>query len=552
MADGFIPKGIQSFFKKIGKWLKEIRWQVFLSLIIVLIVSVLLWKHFEKSALSFKDIIVEIFKAFFIFALIKILLEESPAKNRLIKEVEDLKGLLLRYLTLQQCCRKLLPSIIDANISMIFSRRTRLEYSDISFISNYEGSIKIVGVLLTELIDKRYSFPDIPDKKITFRDLLKKVVGKIKKGSNHTLEILILFPYSRGAYLKNKAMKSDQFYESFNQNLRELEVIVSEVSDEKAKIRLCHSFPSLHLILTDQHAFMQPNLLHDEADDRDKTIPMLKYDRKSDDSEFFKDLERHFDTVWKYDSIELKEFNAHFVGTHQALSDMNICNIYIPRCDDKTFDPIKRMKHLIAETREILWIKHVSMYQVLNESHGLLYKDFKDICSEIKEIKLLILDPTCDQAKMRSYREHLIKKPRETKSYQEYIKDNLWKKGPLYKDTLGSVENAKDLIKELSDMKQENQKEGDENKKKITNEIFIVKKYFAAPDSAILLTDSAVLFEPLHYGSQRAIFQTKKGKVKILSGDMPMLEVQKAENEGLYELIKDNIRFVFDNFSTGI
>ncbi len=523
------------WLKNLVEWLKDRRWKAIWPYLIVLLISVTAWVLSETGRINVSTIWIKIFEAISIFALIKILFEESSAQDEIMKHLEEQKTLLDGYAKREAYFHQLFPPFQETKISKIFPRRSAVEYKDINSIFEDEGPIKMAGILLSEFVDVNYHLPGNSNN--TLRKMLSTALINGKK-----IELLILDPYSSGADLMSKAaqIEHEDYYIKFQGIANDLQAVAGQHFKAQMDIRLCRSFPTSYLILSSSHALFQPNILHDKFDDLNKSIPTLKYVRIEDS--IFSDLEKHFNTVWHYDSISYDELKAHEIGVYHASTKTNIKNIYIPRSINKTFDPIERMKHLIMNTKDILWVKQVSLYQILG-TNGQLYGTFIDKCREISDIKLLLIDPESEQAKMRSFREHIIQSPRYGDLYSDFLQKDIWKESILFRHTTKSITNAKRLKRQLDYER--------DQEKIFPNQSLDVKKFFAAPDSSIIITDTAVLFEPLHYGSQRAVFSSQH-QGKILSGDMPMLEFTKETDGGVYDILKDNVKFVFDYFSKDI
>jgi len=566
--DGFLTGPIKKF---IG-WLEKKNWKAILTFLIIIFLSFLFWRYFEGFADKnpYKKYLIEVSKSIFLASLVIVLFEGSRSEKRsekLSKEFSFVSELLKNYLGRQECCRNCVHSLIELNISKIFSRRSLIEYNDINFLSSYKGPLKIVGILPSDFDDIIYS---LPGKTWKLKDILVEGTN-IRSGdeNENKINILILAPFSSGTYLKNNSIESYNLYTKVYKSLEELTTLLSGLTPEQKKkvdIRLCHSFPISRMLLTDKFAFVQPNILHNEIYDPKKLIPLFKFEKKSDDDdEIFNDLENHFKTIWKYDSMSLDEFIHHEVGTHFALNQMKSYNIYIPRSQEleKKFDPFERMKYLINNTKEILWIKSVSARLLFhktsnNDSNKTLYDELEEKINTIKDVRILLIDPECENAKMRSYREYILDNHQNgndisynnlNTSYEDFKNSeyalNNFQPPVLLSHTKTSIIRAKKLIHELE------KKKKSLNDISIINESFYVRKYTSPPDSAFIITDTVALFEPLHYG----MIQNNNNNDKILSGHMPMHEFQRAENADVlvpYNLIKNNFEFVFNIFSKPI
>ena len=224
-----------------------------------------------------------------------------------------------------------------------------------------------------------------------------------------------------------------------------------------------------------------------------------------------------------------------------------IKKVYIPYDDEnKDFDPIPRMKELIISTKEILWVKQVSLRQLASKKEGKLYTTlFENVehgYLNIKQIRLILIDKESEQAQMRAFREYLIKHEVESKDadYSKYVSNpQEHHNSDLYIHTKESERILKDRMKDYLD--------ANANKNPLWK--FETKKYKSPPDAAILITDDAVLYEPLHSGDLRDLGHD----LPILSGKMPVFEFSRIPGKNsIYDLIKNNFEIVFNNFSQPI
>ncbi len=571
--------------REAAKWLKDRRalWPYMTFLVLSLAAWILLEAFLTASTL--KAVLIGVFKGIAVFAVVKILFEESSGKEDILEVLSAQKDALDGVVNQKICCQNVLQPLREAGISKLFPQRDAIRYGDIDFILSDDGLLRIFGVLPHDFVDILYGLEGGEDCRL--RDILWR---RIVEGKS--VRLLMLDPYSSGGGLKRRVtqMEWEGFFQKLDNSLGDLAELVADAKGERARrratetdakaegehsgaaatgneakagapeapvtvenaegeerkkpakectpdveIRLCRSFPTCHLILSKHHVLLQPSILHSELYDREKAIPMVKY-AESDHPALFRDLNEHFDKVWQHDSITFDEYKkGREIGVYQALTGTNVQNIYMPRHDNKDFDPIKRMKFLIKNTKEILWVKGVSLYHTLGE-RGLIHATFLGKYKEIGNIRMLVLDPCCAQAQMRAFREHLIRYPESEQGYEGFRDKEGWTEGPLFTDTNASIKNGGELSRALN-----------EERGAPANEPFSVRTFTSAPDAFIMITDDSVLFEPLHYGSKRPIYNTPKGP--ILSGDMPMIEFSKGDGSGVYDMLKESFQFVFDHFS---
>ncbi|MFZ5909320.1 MAG: hypothetical protein ACOYYU_04830 [Chloroflexota bacterium] len=157
----------------------------------------------------------------------------------------------------------------------------------------------------------------------------------------------------------------------------------------------------------------------------------------------------------------------------------------------------------------------------------------------------MLIDPECEQAKIRSFREYLLK--HSNANWHDFCNKEIYKGETLYVHAKESMENISDLLEELST-------------KKISYDMG-AKKFISAPEGFMLLTDQSVLVEQYHYGKIRISKQNDETiRGKILWGDVPALEYGWSDSQIFWELpfrnlcllFEDHFEFVYNNFATEI
>lgn len=224
------------------------------------------------------------------------------------------------------------------------------------------------------------------------------------------------------------------------------------------------------------------------------------------------------------------------------LQQSQINNIFIPRSNDQKYDPVNEMKALINNTNEILWVKQVSLFALANNK-GALYSELVKKYKSIKSIRFLLVDTQSDGAKMRAYREYYLDDLTPVINYTDFV-DIKYTESPLYRDTEMSIINLNRMRSNYYIAFNEVEEDCE----------FLLKVFRSAPDAAIIITDDTVLFEPLHLGGLNEMLVKQPGgdSKPILSGHMPMFEFKKKDSPGIYELIKNNFQFVWDNYSENV
>ena len=211
-------------------------------------------------------------------------------------------------------------------------------------------------------------------------------------------------------------------------------------------------------------------------------------------------------------------------GTFRACLTANISNIYLEErikdIEDKEKSRRGRLRFLISQTKNRLWIKGITLNSYFS-LHSDLYKVVHKVCGQDSiDVRILLLDPTCHQAKIRSFREYLLRHPNaelETFNDLERERERLYREANV---TFDNIENG--FFPSLPDGCGKNIKIG---------------VYTSAPEAFLLLTDDYVLVEQYHYGQIVA-------DTGILGGNVPLIEYKK-QSDGVYKIFEDHFEYVY-------
>jgi len=389
-------------------------------------------------------------------------------------------------------------------------------------------NVKIIGISLNDYLrDENKEFHavwSLIEEYIRSKEKQQSVVKQL------CIKVLIIDPDSHGANLRSYAeaikdggsrLKTDviESMKSFSK----LEDNVSEKVTFEA--RIYNSSPILYLFWTSTTSFVQQYYFRPSHGVEVK-IPVIRYQS----ADFQKclsvhnELEFHFDTIWQKASVSVKEYLDHYYrGTYSGIRSANIKQISYESDINK-----KRFIHHISRTNKILWIKGVTLKSFFQ--YGVLSDEISKACSRGVKVRVLLLDPNCEQARYRSFREYQMANPVKKDINQFQDKDRL--KQRLHKDSMASIDYIKNNY--LND--------------DIVN--FEAKMFQSAPEAFMLLTDDVVMVEQYHYGKVRAI-ESEKERSQILGGNIPVLEYVKLENKNSevkdpYRIFRDNLKYVYD------
>lgn len=408
-------------------------------------------------------------------------------------------------------------------------------------------AIKLIGISLNDFVRDENS---VLHSAIT--DLERRIdrASQSRKGNGEvtepalSIQVLLIDPKSNGAFLRAHAegegvLAKPRLIEDVDYSIgyfKDLEEL-SRNGPVQLQVRLYRYAPMLHLVWTPDVCFVQQYYFCSSHSAAIK-VPVFKCERYAGTEvqtfSAIDDLEFHFDWLWKYASISASEYrNNHLDGVDNAIRKANIQNIY--------YDPGKsqrRILRLIEQTREILYIKGVSLHSFFR--HGDLFTAIINACKRGVSVKVLLVDPNCDEARYRSFREYRILHKQATLA--EFT-ESTQKNERLYSDTVASIQFIRKQRK-LHDLN-----------------TLDARLYFSAAEAFCLLTDESAIVEQYHYGTI-----SPDPYESSLGGDVPVIEYKNftPEDEDIclltgrdkvkdpYLLFKDHFSFVFDHCSKSI
>ena len=406
------------------------------------------------------------------------------------------------------------------------------------------GTLRIIGISLDEFLR-----PSTSALHAAWQDVESCIKSNRWRGTPLDVKILLIDPTCEGAYHTAKAEETGGLGVggSFENNvldsiksLHKLVVLAKEKDLIRFEVRLYRTPPILFLVQTDFVSYVQQYHFWGKNNPSLNT-PLVRYQgRKSSDAQgrsMHDEMEFHFDYIWKNCSIDINEYLEHYAqGCANALRRASILNMY--------YDPSlwrKRVLHLMANAKERLYLKGITLNSFFSD--GELFDTFTKVAVRPGlKIRVMLIDPECEQAKIRSYREYLLRHPHA--SWEEFCSRKVYKREILYQHANKSIENLAGLLEEL--------------KSNGVHYDIGIKKFVSAPESFILMTERAVLVEQYHYGKIR--IQKQDGETllsKILWGDVPVIEYGKPAHliagelpgDHLHHLFEDHFEFVYNNFA---
>jgi hypothetical protein len=357
------------------------------------------------------------------------------------------------------------------------------------------------------------------------------------------VRILLIDPRCHGARMRSLAqVQKTHDPEGLKSDVEQAIKTLGKMSETTAKVkaRLYRTAPILWLVQTDQITYLEQYYFWPKAEPT-LNVPVLRFqdDATSErqPESMHKQLEEHFDFVWDYCSIDIEEYlDKAVIGCDEAIAAAGIGNIYYDRTLAR-----KRLLTLMKNTRDVLYIKGVTLHSFLEDGSNLK----AELCQAIErgvDTRLLLIDPDSEEAKIRAFREHRIQY--ESAAWGAFAEGDEYRDQVLYREVKAGIQRARQMTSKFAG------KELD------------TRLYTSGPECFMLLTDDAVVVEQYHYGKialESARF--------ILGGEVPIIEYENREKdrpetesgrlldepaENVYGLFRDHFDFVFENFVKNI
>lgn len=409
-----------------------------------------------------------------------------------------------------------------------------------ALLQNGVTIIRLIGVSLNDFMRDEHT--DLHDAWMAIRKYVEEDTTPTD-ASTLDIRVLVIDPRSQGAYFRAKAEGTEgaesrlcSDVKDTMRDLLELEETVINSTQQQRRVtfaaRVYKTCPVLFLVWTPNTAFVQP--YHFRPRHTKSRIPIIKYHNSGELDCLHQELGFHFDWIWENASVTLNEhMNMSCVGIADAVRDANIANMYYDYAESRA-----RIITLIEQSKEILWIKGISLHSYFTFARDELFQAIADAYERGVDVRILLIDPNSEQARLRSFREYLMSHPT---SQLEHFDQQARAGERLFTDTGGSINfinlQLRRRIKSNTDLN--------------------VRLYNSGPDCFTLLTDAAVLIEQYHYGKIETADESRPGL--ILGGDVPVIEYKRIPESQIadkkknpYQLFKNSFEYVFKHCSMGL
>lgn len=385
----------------------------------------------------------------------------------------------------------------------------------------------------------------------SWEEIRKLVASATPDSPQLDIKILIAHPYSFGSVLRSKRENPNmplprrRLTTEVHLTAEEINRMQERLSEKgnipiRLEARLYITAPILFLCWTNRKSFMQQYYYWNQHEGA--RMPVLSFDAENmagNGYNLHKDLHNHFQWIWDNASVLVSDFLAgHQHGVDTALHEAGVVNVYTSNADAKA-----RILYLLRNAKKRVWIQGITLYSYFSKDDQLTHA-FADVVTrqrsdnasdeheaialsssesdqEIEEIetqgegrgnldvRVLLLDPDCEQAKYRAYREYLIIQERlraKAVSYDEYIQQDLHRNTRLFLE-------ARFTRLSLDVLQQGTQ-----------NPNFQQRLFKSAPYSFMLIADDHVMVEQYHYGNEPVGAGNNILQDTILGKDMPKIE----------------------------
>lgn len=435
-------------------------------------------------------------------------------------------------------------------------------------------NIRLIGVSLNDFVLESGELGRV------FRNIQNRLDEQKPDGENRLdVKVLIVDPFSYGAQQRHNA--ETQTSRDRARLLGEVKAAATQLSRFKDRLRVlrceggsddksgttkrqadcgfdCHLYrtaPQMFLVWTDHSCFLEHYYFWTSRDAQE-FVPVLRY-RPSPSSaanepgapaNMHSEMEKHFSWVWHHASVPVEDFvpNDHtrfdLFGFDMGLCQAGAINVFM-----KGSESGNRIVDLLKTIREdakcsdgekgvdLMGISLRSFFELRPGDEGRIAREFARYALNRRgvTVRILCLDPDCEQAMIRSFRENQLERP--DSRFEDYkAKPEQHRGSLLYTDTTKTKKHLERLTL-VQKAAADNRGEPEDNPEIGTTYRCDLKawQYACAPCCFMLRVGDTVLFEPYSYGKLDL-----SSRAPMLGGDMPVFEFQRTEPcLNLYEKI---------------
>jgi len=357
-----------------------------------------------------------------------------------------------------------------------------------------------------------------------FSDAWAELIDRIEKG-NQSARLLLIDPYCHGATLRaySETASSPTVPDRLENDVMTTAKLLRSIRDRlgqnrnRLDVRVYQMAPTVFLCQLDNETFVQDYYFWNRR--LAKTpFPLFHYMRRGDSYStcIHRELKQHFDFIWEHASIRLDDLDPindrapspHFLmlpsrGLEWGGHASGIQNIFIDRRRAS-----ERMIEEIFQSRRV-WIQGITLKAFFDGSElaNVLMNKIREN-RDGTDIRILLLDPQCKQAKVRAYREFLLNRQLSDLVTFDQFEQKFYQKSKLSRD----LTVTKECIEEIENT---------------YNKRGLLKTYDAAPNMFVLIGNNSAFVEQYTYGKlaeSKYSVQPQHVREVILGSDMPLIE----------------------------
>jgi len=395
------------------------------------------------------------------------------------------------------------------------------------------SEIRVLGVGLSDWFRGRRNASGIdPLGRLLERLVLGEESG-VRRGKAVSVQVLLLDPGSAAARLLTHGVDNqrDERLKSLRRDVLatadQLRLLGDQVTGRgngnSLEVRLYRASPAFFAFSTDVGSFVRP--YYAGWSSGPSPAPMFYY---ADTSSAHKAVRQHFNAIWQNSSVRAEELLVEKAyGVDQGISASEICNIYTDLAHAQ-----ERISWLVDNATRRVWIQGVSLVHHLSPP---LEKSIHDLFGRPSvDARLLILDPECEQAYFKSFRDYLLDRDAQADNldYQTYLSQkSLHRESAVYTNIMHSTRRLQSMTGTRG------------------ADRFQLRHYICAPTSYILIADDHALVEQFHYGKPPSATDSTQAQLQ-LAREMPLVEYwhpQSPSSSSRSEL--DPVSVIEDHFS---
>lgn len=410
--------------------------------------------------------------------------------------------------------------------------------------------VNLIGISLNDFISGRED---------DLREAWRMMARRIEDGSL-SVRILLVDPDCLGARLRSEGERREGSYPTgrlkhdVQAAIGEFNLLLDHCKKKNQKNFECKLYrvaPILFLFQVDSASYVQQ--YHFWPSRNSNQFPMMRIGStlaSGGTHVLHESLKDHFDWIWEKASVTLDQLQFEYsCGTDAGVSQSGADNIIT--------DPdvgFYRMRFLLQSAGSVkpdgdgtsnqpthrICIQGISLHSFFSpDGRSLRAELYQLINADEATIQILFLDPNCEQAKLRGYREHTFQYPKD--SYTDYCANvaQMHAESTLLHHTTQAIANLKLMILAIASSKPAGWKVKVE-----------AGTYDSAPYCFLLRVDDRMLVEQYHYGT---LLRAPSRAQIVLGKEFPLVEYLQTPtdlysplNKLPFPLLESHFQFAFE------